>query len=494
MAKPKYDELRCNRGFRSSGKDKLILTNYNNNYTDNGNIATGTYYPYDESSFACSDWFRYKDDCINSNNTNFYMGTGNPDSYICRPSSSGYYTDVIKLLGQNMVYTAIGNEMVYELYYDSYYVDSGNIFRQPMSLIIHTMQSFDPYYPDIHLAVQGAQHCLNYYDGTNLNMPLTNTSNLLDIKQLPKRHICITKYEYISSDCNLGYESYTYSAYDARSTNIYNVGLIGNNDTYEKVPALVWKNTIEYFATYKQIYENLRTDLRNLPYIYYMSSATPIKQQYRKFNIHNVKYKKLNDNVSYYYTDKDIELNTGYINSDNTDYTVHKFQTKILPTASAYYSNSNDPNCPAGAATLRTSDGVRKCFDLCEFLKSYSEFLKSGSIIYPAYKLYGKGFAYEFQTFLPTIRPNSLADTITDADYNNYRYVPIDTAKCMELLNVINNICSTASNEVLLVPLKEATDSKSYYSGYDAPDDTNYPKKDVTINRTSTQQSPVRYF
>lgn len=484
MAKPKYDELRCNRGFRSSGKDKLILTNYNNNYTDNGNIATGTYYPYDESSFACSDWFRYKNDCMNGN-TNHYMGTGNPNSYLCSPSSSGYIS-LNNALG-NMVYTAIGNEMVYELYYDSYYVDSGNIFRQPMSLIIHTMQSFDPYYPDIHLAVQGAQHCLNYYDGTNLNMPLTNPSNLLDIKQLPKKHISITAGTY-GSDYTLIYNLADYSAYDASSTGIYNVGLIGNNDTYENVSGLVWTDTISCFATYKQVYENLSSDLRNLPYIYYLSYDTPIKNRNRKFNIHNVKYKKLNNSVSYYYTDKDIELNTGYTNSDNTQYTKYKFQTKILPTAAAYYSRVQGST--VGAAVLKTADDSRKCFDVCEFLKSYSNFLTSGRIIYPASILYGNDFAK--QTFLPTIRPNSLSDTVLYDDYN--RYVPIDTAKCMELLNVINNICSTASNEVLLVPLKEATDSTSYYTSYDAPDDTNYPKEDVTINRTSTQQSPVRYF
>lgn len=476
----KINKIEINRAFKTSNKAKLINTEYNYTAVDNGVSVIGTYYPYSDKSLNSSNLFLYD---VNSGQYPIpLLGEGEPmtDSYsgtLRVPPSNITERGNIKgtsITTEGQDFTILGKEILYGIPYSSYEYDSATstIVEQNSLMLVHTMQSLTPYYYDFdHIGVQWE---LNFDNSVDY-------SQVSDIVYYPKKHIWLAdRFPGSGSGLPTNKTNLAFPQYLICSPYEYNRDING----YYLYADPIHKPT---FVTYSiPFYSDMPSHLSNYDFngalIYSCRSETYTSNVnfQNHLLIHNVKTNYVNNNVNYHYTDAETQL-VYYANGSSNS--VLRFNFKLLPTTGASSPYGDYPYNFNGAPITMNTTNYPRGYDCSEFIFAYEDFKNSGSTICPASRRHGN--VYLGETFLPTIPVSSTSEMIYDS---GYYYAPIDEEKCDAIFKILENICSTAVSEVLLIPTSECPNYST------RPKDLYFTKNDTIINRTETEQSPVDFF
>ena len=468
---PKFDRINLINGYKVSDKAKLVNTNYNfsRSVTDE---AIGTFYPYDIRSFNSTDIFLYDE---NSG----YPLEPLPSGQIPQWSYSGTRRTPKSNLDIGPIHsgdgehdiTMLGKEIIYGIPYVTYSYRSGHIRSQAMLMLVHTMQSLNPYYSDFSQQ-HGFQWNLNF--DPNVDYTLIN-----DILYYPKKHFrLLAQYDenvdtittYMPQPHKIG--PYEYNSV-ANNGPIYSDNIIGvycneNVPLYQDIPI-----NLSNFDFNSALIANCR-------FGGWSSDFYKTNRNIRDYlNIHNVKHKTVNSNVDYYYTDDDTEMIIYQLNGITRTL---RFNFKLLPTSAAVDNFYHEDALPITMSFNNIYEG----YDCREFINAYSGFLYGDSAIWPAYNNHDNDFDLDSITYLPTIPVSDTSEMIYSDTYHCY-YAPVDTAKCEEIMHILENICSTAVSEVLLVPAHKCPEYVN------RPTDTVYTKN-TTISMTTTQDTPKTFL
>jgi len=492
----KIDKIEINRAFRTSNKAKQIDTDYEYTGLDNGFSVDGTFYPYSSKSFNGADTFLYNTEgsgyplpILSEGDTMTPCYAGTRMVAPSNTTSGGQYkrySDV--LTGKYQDITILGKEIMYGIPYTTYEcydnVSDPNttIHKVNYLMMVHTMQNVEhQYYSFDEFSNIGVQWNLNFdkdFDYSTIDsflyypkkhiwleddyLPADSYDYIVDVE---KSYLCFPNFQQISP--------YEYP-YDITGRNIYTPRSYGLGTTdvrfcipfYTDMPSSLSQYDFSGALTYS-------CDDLILTNTYYTDNLL----------IHDAKINNFNNAVSYYYTDMETQL--VYHTDASGDWHNNiplRFNFKLLPTKSAAHSRQR-LFIWKGAPFEANVTGYPYAYDCGEFISSYQSFIDSGNIIYPASIKYGD--KYKGRTFLPTIQINDISEMEV---YDGHYYAPIDTSKCDEIFRILENICSTAVNEIVLVPASNCPD----YSNY--PSDIRLNKKDVKITIEETVHDPVDFF
>ena len=453
---PEIDVVEIQTATKYSKNAKLKHTTHSYEIVDNGLYDTGIHYPFDSRSWICSTYFQDSD--------SLFMG----GARITSPGVTHYFNTSGSIYGEGQNVTIIGKEIMYGFPYKVYYqtgtTSNPTISNTYNAILVHTMQEFQPFYFNI----QSWAYQWDFYNNSILNYN--------SVYDLPKKHI------YYDRNIPSGESSYQINYYGNCLPYEPLIDPNTNNYVYTTGGSIYLPDYI-YYLKYgidfagSATFSELNMDLGDTKLYKFTNSNERANLHFgMNYQLHNIKQKTFG-NIKYHCSELYASLcsDSGY-----SDYVQVDFDYRFLPTYAGEYGKELASHPTFGSAMGR---------DMCWFLRDYNRFLQKynqdGTTIRPA--SLDHYYASNGETYLPTIEVTSLEDMVL---YQGYYYAPIDINKCEEICSHIENINSTASNDVVLLPRTECPDS--YYQQF--PTDKFYSERDVTMLRTDTESSLVDFL